>query len=253
MGVGITGVELQRLPVMLQRLFYASLFVIEVAQVKLGQRVFRVGLNGVAVIDFRLGEFPLAVINGAQVDQGAGSFGVEFGDSTIGLHGVFDRGAGLFQLQALLKPDFRFAEAVGRQFAVRKGLDAAQLTGIEIEKDLSADCLHFLAGHVNHNFLAVGCHAEFGKRLLHPVQLLAQRVQRPADLAHRDSFFAQFDDRLERDEVGESVRIAIRNQLLAAPTPQLPLGKSELAAHVRSRVFLLRTLLEHVPILTISS
>ena len=97
---------------------------------------------------------------------------------------------------------------------------------------------------------AVGDHAKFAERLFHPAQFFAQRFEGAENLFRGDLVLAQLDQGLEGDQVGEGIGGRRRNQALALPTSQLPLGEPELAADVRARIFLLRG---HANILTGSS
>ena len=71
MCVGVMRVELQRPPVMLPRLRQAALFVVEIAEIELGEGIAGVRLDGFAVVSLGVGELALAIVDGAQVDQGA--------------------------------------------------------------------------------------------------------------------------------------------------------------------------------------
>ena len=102
--------------------------------------------------------------------------------------------------------------------AYGEALDAAQFGGIEIEQGLAADGLHLLAGEVDGDALAVGDHAQFAERMFHPPQLFAQRFQGAEDLLRGDLIFAQLDQGLKGDQVGEGIGCRLGNQALAFPT-----------------------------------
>src|SRR6185295_14776956 len=83
--------------------------------------------------------------------------------------------------------------------------------------------------------------------LLDPFELLAQRFQCAPDLPRLDVTLAQFDQRLEGDQVGERIGFGRRYEVLLLPASKLALGEAKLTADVRARVFLIRG---HASILT---
>jgi len=182
-----------------------------------------------------------------EIDQRAGGARIQFQHLPVGFDGLLDRSAGLFEIESLLEPGFRLARPVDRALAVGKALDPAQPGGVEIEKDLPADRLHFLAREVDRDLLPVGDDAKLRQRVLDPVEFFAQRRERAADLARPDVVLAQLDEGLESDEVLEGVGLGGGDQPLALPASKLARGDPELAAHIRPRVLLLRG---HANILT---
>jgi len=53
--------------------------------------------------------------------------------------------AGLFQVEAFLKPHLRFAKTADGSFGRRETFHVAGLGSLEVEQDLAADRVHFLA------------------------------------------------------------------------------------------------------------
>ncbi len=248
-GIGIGGIQFQRTVVVVRRVLHAALFVVKIPEVEFRQRIARVGDHRLHVMLFGLCEILLAIEDRSEVHQRSGGGGIQFQRLPVGFDGQFDRGAGLFHLQAFLEPGFRFAHAVLSSLAIRKLREAAQFGGVEIEQDLPGERLHRLTRNTDRDLLAVGDDAEFRERLLDPAELAAQRFHGSRDLGRRDAVFTQLGDRLDGDQIGEGIGFGREDQLLPLPAPELSLGDPELPADIRPGVFLPRAFLDHGNIL----
>ena len=124
----------------------------------------------------------------------------------------------LLQVEPFLEPRLGFAQARGLALGLRESLDTAQPGGFEIEQDLAGQGFHLLARQMDRDPLAIGDDAQFRERLLDPIQLLAQGLQSPADLARLDAVLAQLDEGLDGDEVRKRCTVRRRESGPAAPS-----------------------------------
>ena len=144
------------------------------------------------VVLLGFGEFALAVVNGAQVDQRAGGSGIQFQHLLVRLDGLLHGRAGLFQFQPLLKPGLGFARAVGRAAcAPGKLLMPPSSAASKSNRIWPLMASIFCPATCTAMLPAVGDDAQFAERLLHPAQLFAQRFQGAADLPAPGCWFSR--------------------------------------------------------------
>jgi hypothetical protein len=237
--IGILRIQRQRSLVMVQRFSKAALFVVEIAQVELGERIAGISRGGVLVVLLGFREAALPVVNRSQIHQSAGCFGIQFDHLSIRFDNPIEGGAGFFQFQTLLKPEFRLPYTIGGSFWFGEIPQAAQLGGVEINENLAADRFHLLAPEPHGDFFPVRQDAEFGQRVPDALQFAAQRLYSLHNLAGAKSFAAQFEDRPDGNEIGKRVPFRRGHEGLAFPTAQHTFTQPKTAPHFGARVCLL--------------